>query len=475
MDNTETKPISGGTTRREFIKKTSTAAAAVVATANLFKTPVYGQSQAPSTGKVIGANDRISIAIIGLGAGIGQNHLVGIKANSGKNNVTVSAVCDLFKQRLAWAQEKAELKDADAYSDYRKLIERKDIDAVLVATHDIWHAPISIDSMHTGKHVYCEKPMSRYLDEAFRIADVVKETNSVFQIGAQGCSMPAWKLATDLVNQGKVGKLVWSQGYYCRNSVAGEWNEKPFVPDFVAGEVVRGVSNANNIDWATWQGQVHEKVPFSAERFHRWRKYYPYCAGVLGDLAPHRLHPLMLASGNPEFPARVTSLGTKNIHADLAIPGTPERETPEHQQLLAEFPSGYLITLTVGTVNAKSPGFVIYGHKATLNIGEGGNQVDLVPERPFSDEIDPESHTGLVVEDADIRMHEKNFFDCIRDRTKKPNTNIDLAIRVQTVISLAEMSNRLNIMCLFDEKTRSITTGDGRKIDPITYGTLPLS
>jgi hypothetical protein len=131
-----------------------------------------------------------------------------------------------------------------------------------------------------------------------------------------------------------------------------------------------------------------------------------------------------------------------------------------------------LITLTCGTVNAKSPGFVVYGHKATLNIGDGGNRIELVPEREFSEEIDPATMDGMQPED--IRVHEKNFFDCIRSG-KAPNANIDLAVRVQTVISLAEMSNRLNTMCLFDEKTRTISDGSGKKIEAITYGTLAQS
>ena len=463
MDNNETNPTSGLGTRRDFIKKTSTVAAVVAAT-NLFKTPVYGQNQAPSTGKVIGANDRISVAVIGIGAGIGQNHLEGIHKNAGDNNVVVAAACDLFNKRRDWAKEHGELKDADVYTDYQRVLDRKDIDAVVIATHDPWHAPISIAAMDTGKHVYCEKPMSRYLGEAFQVHDAVKRTGRVFQVGSQGCSAGGWQKCAELISGGKIGTLVWGQGYYCRNSIGGEWNSSPFNID--------KDSSAQSIDWQTWQANVKNKIEFNADHFHRWRKYYPYCAGVLGDLAPHRLHPLMLASGNPEFPVRVTSLGTRNVHADKNTPDAEERQVPEHQQLLAEFPSGYLITLTAGTVNAKSPGFVIYGHKATLNIGESGNRVELVPEREFSEEIDPATMDGMQRED--IRVHEKNFFDCIRSG-KAPNANIDLAVRVQTVISLAEMSNRLNVMCLFDEKTRTITTGEGRKIDAITYGTLPMS
>lgn len=464
MDTKDTlKDDKAGTTRRDFIKKTTTIAAAV-ATTNLFKTPVYGQSQAPSPGRVIGANDRINVAVIGIGVGIGQNHIEHIHQNADANNVNVVAASDLFTKRRDLCKQLAELKDADIYPQYEKILERKDVDAVVIATHDIWHAPISLDAISAGKHVYCEKPMSRYLGETFKVYDAIKNSKLAFQIGAQGTTAGGWKKCAELVNAGKIGTLVWSQGYYCRNSKGGEWNGPPFNID--------KDSSAQTIDWSRWQGTVKDKMDFSAERFHRWRKYYPYCAGVLGDLAPHRMHPLMQASGNPEFPKRVVCIGTHNVHADKETPDAGEREIPEHQQLLAEFPSGYLITLTCGTVNAKSPGFVIYGHKATLNIGEGGNRVDIVPERDWSDDIDPETFNGLQMED--IRAHEKNFFDCIRSG-QQTNGNVELAVRCQTVLSLAEMSNRLNMACLFDEKTRTITDGNGKVIEAISYGTLASS
>ena len=213
------------------------------------------------------------------------------------------------------------------------------------------------------------------------------------------------------------------------------------------------------------------KRPFSADAFHRWRKYYPYCGGLLGDLVPHRLHPLMLATGSPEFPTRVVSIGTKNCHTDRLTPGTPERDVPEHVQLTAEFPSGAIITISSSTVNSKSPGFVIYGHKATMEIGNLGERLKVVPERDFTEEIDEIDMAGLQPAE-DIRVHEKNWFECIRNG-KQPNAGIDLAIRVQTVISLAEMSERLKSSCLFDEKTRKITDGNGKVVKPLTYGSIP--
>ena len=450
----------GGLPRRDFIKKTATAAAAVAAT-SFIKTPVYGQDQAPSA-NVTGANNRIAVAVVGVGFGIGQNHLIGIHEKGNENNTVVAAACDVFNKRRNFAKEKASLKDSDLYEDHRKLLERKDIDAVVIATHDPWHAQISIDAMEAGKHVYCEKPMTRYLGEAFKVYDTVKKTGKIYQVGSQGCSAMGWHKCAELIKSGKLGALVWSQGYYCRNSVAGEWNY-----------LIEQETSAQNIDWERWLGpNVKTRPAFSAEDFHRWRKYYRYCAGALGDLVPHRLHPLMLASGSPEFPSRVNCIGTHNVHADLSVPGTPEREVAEHVQFLAEFPSGYLITITVSTVNAKSPGFVLYSHKATLEVGTSGEVVKLLPEREFAEEIDPDTFQGLQAED--IRVHEKNWFECIRSG-KQPNANADLAIRVQTVISLAEMSDRLKTTCLFDEKARKITDASGKEVAAITYGTLPQS
>jgi predicted dehydrogenase len=468
MDQNTSKPSAGVETRRDFLKKTATATAAVAAT-GIIKTPVYGQNTAPSTGRVIGANDRINVAVIGVGVGIGMNHLLGIQSKASENNVVLAAGCDLFATRRAWMRGEVEinkrkiptaLKEADVVEDYRKVLDRNDIDAVVVATHDPWHAPISIDAMNAGKHVYCEKPMTRYLDEAFAIYDVCKKTKRVFTVGSQGCSAGGWHKSAELIKAGKIGTLIWGQGYYCRNNPKGEWNyeiDKTTAPE--------------TLNWDKWLGPV-SKRPFSADAFHRWRKYFPYCSGLLGDLVPHRLHPLMLASGNPEFPSRVSSIGTKNVHTDKNTPGTPERDVAEHVQLLAEFPSGYMVTVTCSTVNSRSPGFAIYGHKATMNIGDSGNVIELVPERPFTEEIEGEKFAGMQAED--IRMHEKNWFDCIRSG-KEPNAGIELAIRVQTVISLAEMADRLNMTCLFNEKTRKITTGDGKEVKPINYGTLPLS
>src|SRR6185436_7700239 len=133
--------------------------------------------------------------------------------------------------------------DVTTYTDYRKILDRKDIDAVLIATHDVWHAKCSIDSMEAGKHVYCEKPMTRYLGEAFQVADAVKRTGRVFQIGSQGTSAGGWHKAAEIIKSGKLGKLVWARGAYLRNNPKGEWNYS----------MAPGASG-ESIDWNMWLG-----------------------------------------------------------------------------------------------------------------------------------------------------------------------------------------------------------------------------
>jgi predicted dehydrogenase len=458
----KTPPDAVGT-RREFLKKSTLAAAAVAASANIFKTPVYGQDQAPSPGSVVGANNRLVVAYIGTG-GQGMTHIRTQSAGAAANNIVQAAACDVSETRQQDA--KKEIGDGCAlFKDYEKLLERKDIDAVTIATVDHWHAKTTIAALEAGKHVYVEKPMTRYLGEAFQVHDTVKSTGKILQVGSQGCTAAAWQKSAELIKAGTIGTPVWAQGYYCRNNPNGkaEWDYD-----------IKQWCTPADLDWKKWQLPVHNKTDFNPDAYFRWRKYYPYCAGLLGDLVPHRLLPLMVATGNPEFPTRVVSLGSKNVHSDAGILGTPERDCPEQVELLAEFPSGLTLVIVTSTVAARSPGFVIYGHHATLEIGTSGESVEVKPEKDFSDDVDLQTFDGLKPTE-DIGAHEANWFDSIRNN-KQPNAGIDLAIRAQTVISLAEMSNRLNMMCLFDEKTRKITSmADGKEVKAITYGTLAKS
>lgn len=463
MKQQANNPQDGGATRRQFLKKSTLAAAAVAASTNIFKTSVYGQTQATAPGSVVGANSRLTVAYIGVGKQ-GLTHVRTQKAGAAANNIVQVAACDLSDTRQKQAKDIIGA-NCDTYKDFEKLLERKDIDAVTIATCDHWHCKATLAALDAGKHVYVEKPITRYLGEAFDVYDKVKATGKILQVGSQGCTAAAWHKSADLIKAGTIGTPVWGQGYYCRNNPdhKAEWDYD-----------IESWCTPQDLDWNKWQEPIHDKTDFNADAFFRWRKYYPYCAGVLGDLVPHRLLPLMFATGNPEFPSRVVCLGSKNVHSDASVIGTPERDSPENLELIAQFPSGLNLVIGSGTVASRSPGFVIYGHHATLEIGTSGERVEVKPEEAFSDDVDPATYDGLQPIE-DIGAHEANWFDCIRNN-KEPNAGIELAIRAQTVLSLAEMSQRLNMMCMFDEKTRKITSMmPPAEVAAITYGTLAKS
>lgn len=411
-----------------------------------------------ATGRAIGANDRIHVAILGIG-GMGGGHLNNFLREHKERNIQIVGVSDVYTPRLNRAkqvsQEKGGVADVQADKDYRRLLENKDIDAVLIATPEHWHAQMACHAMEAGKHVYIQKPMTRYLDEAFQIYDTAMKTKKVVQVGSQGCSDMRFHAAGKAVREGKVGQLVMGQDSYTRPLAyakvpSGEWNY-----------TIPGDITPETLDWKMWLGSAPDR-PFAtqggapagqqpmrddaAARFARYRKYWDYSAGIMGDLMPHRLHPFLIASGNPEFPTRVSCIGTRMMD---------DREVDDTIQVVAEFPSKWTMLFVGSTVNEQGLPRIFRGSKATIYFGEA---VEIRPERPFSEEIEG----GRVpVEGPAFETHENHEKDwLISIRTgKTPNCNIDLATKVQTIISLAEMSSRLNKTMLFDEKTRTWKAG----------------
>lgn len=450
-----------GTTRRDFLKiagvtaagtllSGSAGAAAVKTTESA--TPVSGpKASVPdlkgskitprvplAKGSVLGANDRIQIGVIGVG-GQGGSHLYLLNGRKGETNVEVVGCSDVYMPRMDRAAKA--ITDslgggkAIAEKDYRKLLENKDIDAVVIATPEHWHAQAAIDAMTAGKHVYVEKPFTRYLDEAYAVEKAVASTGKVLQVGSQGCSEARWHVAGDAVRAGKIGPLVSCQGSYARNSTEGEWN---YGIDADAGP--------DNLDWKMWLGTAPDR-PWNEDskaRFFRYRKYRDYSAGLIGDLLPHKLHPLMITAfgDKPQFPSTVTAVGTMKVSTD--------REVADTIHVIAEFPVGLTMYVYLSTVNEQGIDDVIRGHKGTLRFG--GNRVQLSPERPYAEEIDQED---LPVNDPGEHMvlHQKSWLNAIRTGSR-PACPIDLAIAVQTIVSLAEMSEVFGKTMHFDPATR---------------------
>ena len=203
--------------RRDFVKQ----AAGIGATLGVAAQAFGARPAKASAGRVVGANDRIQVGVIGVG-GRGS-YLARTFAGIGErtNDCKVVAVCDVYEKRK---RENAERLKCDGFLDYREVINRPDIDAVVVATPDHWHAKIALEAMDHGKDVYCEKPMCHTIEEAKQLAATVHETKRVLQVGSQTTSADQWWKAKKAIADGMIGQMLMSQGSYHRNSVEGEWN-----------------------------------------------------------------------------------------------------------------------------------------------------------------------------------------------------------------------------------------------------------
>jgi predicted dehydrogenase len=397
--------------RRDFLKAAGATAAGLAVT-SVAKSPVYAVAPA----RVIGANDRINIGHIGVG-GMGGGHVNMVKEQPAEVNVKSIAVCDVFDKRALANANHAGLPASMAFRDYKKVLEIKGLDAVIIGTPEHWHAPIAIAAMEQGIHCYIEKPMCRTLKETEQLLETAKRTKCVVQVGSQGCSDAKWHTAGEQIKKGKIGKVVLSQGGYCRNNPSGEWNYG------IDGDAKPGV----NLDWDAWLGKTGKKIAWNPEHYFRWRKYRRYSAGILSDLFPHRLHPLMIACG-ADYPTQVMTVGS--------IIATPDRDVADTTQCLVQFPNGSQMILIGSTVNETGPEDLIRGTKADIYFG--GGKVQIRPQRPFVDEIDQED-VEIVGPGENQSEHQRNWFHCIRTG-ETPNCNIDLAAKVQTVVCLAEMA-----------------------------------
>ncbi len=440
-------PNSGpGESRRSFLKRAG-AIGAFAGAAPFLREPLYGQTQAPSA-NVTGANNRIVLGIIGTGSQ-GSHHIDLLKKHAAENEMAIGAVCDLYQKRLEAALAKAGLEAGDGSREHERLLERSDIDAVIIATVDNWHGQVTLDALDAGKHVYCEKPMTRYLQEGWDVYDKVRSTGKIYQYGSQYTADAVYHQAADWIGDGLLGPLVWAQSSYCRNNKNNsEWTF-PVDPD----------ANPDNLDWNRWLGRA-TRMPWTPDRYFSWHKYFDYNSGILGNLLSHRFPPLMLATGSPEWPRRVVCTGTRKVSTD--------REIPDTTHVLAEFPNGLTCVIAGSTVNEIGLQDMIRGRQGTLYFS--GDRVEFRPERLFADELDQETFTDTNPVGKIENLH-RNFLDCIRSGDT-PHGHVELAVKVNTVLGLAEMSERMNLALLFDPDTRMITTGEGRQVAPLTYDTL---
>jgi predicted dehydrogenase len=340
--------ISDKTSRRQFIKL-ATAATIITGSTNT----VLGSGKKEEPRQNVSPNDKIRLATIGIGGQGTGDTTVALRVPG----VELTAVADVYDGRLVRAKETFG-NQVFTTRDYREILARPDVDAVIIATPDHWHTQISIDAMNAGKDVYCEKPMVHTLDEGSRIIDAQRKTKKIFQVGSQRVSSIVYQKAKELLAAGAIGELNLIEAWWNRNSAIGAW-QYSIPPD----------ASPQNIDWDRFLGKAR-KVPFEPVRLFRWRNYRDYGTGVAGDLFVHLfsgMHFVVGAIG----PTRVMTTGGLRYWND-------GRDVPDVMLGIYDYPKSsahppFNLFLKVNFVDGagENSGFRFVGTEGVMTIGSG--------------------------------------------------------------------------------------------------------
>lgn len=429
---------------------------------------------AATYGRVLGANERIGVAFLGTG-GRCQAHIDIInkfqKENKGAAPVAVCDVWDGNKQigrGLYPSAEKCGLKPDDSKyvtKDYRKLLELKEVDVVCIGAPDHWHAKMSIDAASAGKDVYCEKPMTKTIDEAHAVVDAMQKYNRVMTVGVQSMADPTWLKANALIRAGKIGHVAQGQTSYYRNSSVGQWRYYPLTKDMTP----------KTVDWDMFLGHqfsvtpgvpLAQKQPFDRAVYAQWRCYWPFGGGMFTDLFVHQVTHLIAAMG-VRYPARVVGAGGIYLEYD-------HRDVPDVATIVADYDEGCQVMVTATMIASYPIEEVIRGHLATIKFVKGG--FEIINDNPKGRAGIParleKSLSGEFVNceppmpkpgwpHTDTEMLWANFLDCCRSRNRETLSTCELGAAAFTTVALGVQSYRESQVLFWDKDQRKSLAGNG--------------
>ncbi len=367
-------------------------------------------ASAASQTRILGANDRIRAGIIGSG-GRGRFLTEQFK----ELGVEMNGVCDIYTPNLQQGLKVAST-GARSFDDYRRLLDDKSFDAVVIATPDHWHARMIIDAVNAGKDVYVEKPMAHEIQEGFAVIDAVRKAKRIVQVGTQRRSAEIFLEAKKIMDSGQPGeiRLVTSQWF----NYQGSLNHRKLEGD---------------LDWKQWLGSANQ-VPMDAQRFFNWYYYWDYSGGLLVGQAAHIFDTIQWYM-NSTYPIAVTCTG-----GQVNLPGA---EIPETASVSIEFPENYLATFTIGYKAMKyqfsnDQLMQYHGNKARFDVGREG--YSLYPQSNDIEMVPSIQKKKLGSFNLATLSHIRNFMECIRDR-KEPNAPVEAgqATNVLLCMSLDSM------------------------------------
>lgn len=394
-----------------------------------------------STGSVLGANDRIRLGVIGTGRqGIDNMQ------NFMRHGVEVAGVCDVYQPNLQNGLKAAGGK-AKTYTDFRRLIEDKEIDVVINATPDHWHALPTVEACKAGKDVYTEKPTAVAVEESKKMVEAARKYKRIVQAGTWQRSNVHFQKAVEAIQNGVLGKV----------SFVRTWNYSNIYPE--------GIGNPPDsdpppgLDWDMWLGPA-PKVPFNWNRFgvgDRWstfRYFYDYANGWPGDWCVHLLdvvHWAMKVDG----PIAVTASGSKFYLKDNS-------DTPDTLQITFEYP-GFICTYENRLCNAnsmygKSYGIEFHGTDGTMFLDRSGFQV--YPEKTRFDEKQVGKAPAMQMDQVDDGLfnHVGNLLECMKTR-KLPAADIEICHRTSSACFLANVALRSKERIMWDVTSERLIGG----------------
>jgi predicted dehydrogenase len=334
-------------------------------------------------------NDNIQIALIGAG-GMGQGDA---KLATSLPGVKLIAAADCYDGRLVHMKE-VYGKETFTTRNYQEIVERKDVDAVIIGTPDHWHSRISIDCLNAGKHVYCEKPMVHAIEEGKTVIEAQQRSGKVFQVGSQYRSSLMYLKAHELYKSGAIGKLNMVEAWLDRNTAIGAW-QYTIPPD----------ANTTSCDWMQFQGSA-PKHPWDPKRFFRWRNYRDYGTGVAGDLFVHLitgLHTVTEATG----PNRIYATGGLRYWKD-------GRDVPDVMLATMDYPEtdtnpafNFVLRVNFKSGVDESFGVKFIGSDGTMTVSFTELNLEQVP-RPDQLDYTIESFSNAMQERLNKAWQEKH-------------------------------------------------------------------
>jgi len=405
--------------RRTFFHTTASATAATL---------LAGRAQA----QAVAPNDKIRVGLIGSG-GMGVGNLRAFLTNP---EVDCPVICDVDEAKIANGVNLVEgvrEMTPDTTTDYRRVLDRNDLDALIVATPDHWHALPMIHGCQAGLDVYVEKPLGRTIDEGRAMLEATRRHNRVVQMGTQWRSSAHYGDAVKFIQSGKLGPVRMVRAWAYLDWVGGIGS--PADQDPPAG-----------VDYDMWLGPAPLR-PFNENRFHfNFRWFWDYAGGLMTDWGVHLLNVCLWAQGL-ETPTRVSSFGGKHVIQD-------NTETPDTQVAVYQFPSYTLIWehQMLGGIgpNGKPHGMYFSGEEGAVLIDQDGWEV--IPE-PKRDTLEAEKHDP----GPDARVaHIRNFLDCMATR-EDPVQNLETSHHVSTVAHLGNLALRAGTELHWDAEAERVT------------------